>query len=290
MFHISGQTYEVVQEHKNAWNPEAFRDRYSEVLERYDYIVGDWGYNQLRLKGFFRDNHPKSTKDTTSSGIVDYINEYCNFGCAYFIVEKLSSKDPRYRQSQDNGDEEETNGAALTIGRMPRRSKASRSSRKSRPRKPMPSLRRSRLCRSASRARAIATRTGAIIPMKPSDRIPRRYPGRSRVPEGQPLLIAHIHTNTSLIASCEAGGVVVCTDNLIRWVAAVLIVSEEGFTDALPEGERPIADEGDPLIRNPATNRAQMRQPDINMIDREQQVLSLSRPNVEMMMLRQDQG
>ncbi|RJG20678.1 YutD family protein [Paenibacillus thiaminolyticus] len=112
MFHISGQTYEVIQEHKNAWNPEAFRDRYSEVLERYDYIVGDWGYNQLRLKGFFRDNHPKSTKDTTSSGILDYINEYCNFGCAYFIVEKLNSKDPRYRQSQDNGDEEETHGAA----------------------------------------------------------------------------------------------------------------------------------------------------------------------------------
>lgn len=112
MFHISGQTYEVIQEHKNAWNPEAFRDRYSEVLERYDYIVGDWGYNQLRLKGFFRDNHPKSTKDTTSSGIMDYINEYCNFGCAYFIVEKLSSKDSRYRQSQDNGGEEETDRAA----------------------------------------------------------------------------------------------------------------------------------------------------------------------------------
>ena len=65
---------------------EAFRERFSDVLERYDYVVGDWGYNQLRLKGFFRDNHPKVTRDSAFSCMVDYINEYCNFGCAYFVL------------------------------------------------------------------------------------------------------------------------------------------------------------------------------------------------------------
>ncbi|CAH0118288.1 MULTISPECIES: YutD family protein [unclassified Paenibacillus] len=93
LIHVSGKTYELVQDHKNGWNPEAFRDRYSDVLDRYDYIIGDWGYNQLRLKGFFRDNHPKASKDTAISGIVDYINEYCNFGCAYFVLEK--NREPR---------------------------------------------------------------------------------------------------------------------------------------------------------------------------------------------------
>lgn len=76
-------------DHKDGWNPEAFRGRYSEVLDRYDYIVGDWGYSQLRLKGFYRDNHPKVNRDTAISGMVDYINEYCNFGCAYFVLHKL---------------------------------------------------------------------------------------------------------------------------------------------------------------------------------------------------------
>ncbi len=76
-------------DHKDGWNPEAFRGRYSEVLDRYDYIIGDWGYSQLRLKGFFRDNHPKVNRDTAISGMVDYINEYCNFGCAYFVLHKL---------------------------------------------------------------------------------------------------------------------------------------------------------------------------------------------------------
>ncbi|WP_226001710.1 YutD family protein [Paenibacillus sp. BJ-4] len=88
MFQIGGKSYEVLQDHKNGWNPEAFRDRYSEVLDRYDYIIGDWGYNQLRLKGFYRDGHPKANKDTSIVVLDDYINEYCNFGCAYFVLQK----------------------------------------------------------------------------------------------------------------------------------------------------------------------------------------------------------
>ncbi|CAM4315358.1 YutD family protein [Paenibacillus alkaliterrae] len=106
LIHIGGKTYEIVHENRNGWNAEAFRDRYSEVLERYDFIVGDWGYNQLRLKGFFRDNHQKATKDSNLSGMPDYINEYCNFGCAYFVLEKTIStkKEPEdYDLDADDG-------------------------------------------------------------------------------------------------------------------------------------------------------------------------------------------
>ncbi|WP_339225701.1 YutD family protein [Paenibacillus sp. FSL H7-0357] len=89
---IGGKGYELMLDHKDGWNPEAFRGRYSEVLDRYDYIIGDWGYSQLRLKGFYRDNHPKVNRDTAISGMVDYINEYCNFGCAYFVLHKLKEQ------------------------------------------------------------------------------------------------------------------------------------------------------------------------------------------------------
>lgn len=92
MIHISDKTYELVYEHKEGWNFESFRDRYSEVLERYDYIVGDWGYNQLRLKGFFKEGSGKGTKESNSAAIQDYLQEYCNFGCAYFIIEKINNK------------------------------------------------------------------------------------------------------------------------------------------------------------------------------------------------------
>lgn len=109
-------------DHKDGWNPEAFRGRYSEVLDRYDYIVGDWGYSQLRLKGFYRDNHPKVSRDTAISGMVDYINEYCNFGCAYFVLHKLkeapqegSYKDVLTKEVPERGADEELEQAAAPV-------------------------------------------------------------------------------------------------------------------------------------------------------------------------------
>jgi uncharacterized protein YutD len=86
---ITGKHYEVIKDHKNGWNPEAFKERYSDVLDRYDYIVGDWGYSQLRLKGFYKEDSPRATKETSIEGLEDYLHEYCNFGCAYFVVEKV---------------------------------------------------------------------------------------------------------------------------------------------------------------------------------------------------------
>ena len=99
-----GNVYELWLNHKNGWNQEAFRDRYNEVLDRYDYIVGDWGHNQLRLKGFFKANHSKATKETSIVSLQDYLYEYCNFGCAYFVLEKVQHK---VTQTEDVPVEEE---------------------------------------------------------------------------------------------------------------------------------------------------------------------------------------
>jgi len=107
LIHITGKTYEVITDHKNGWNPEAFKERYSDVLDRYDYIIGDWGYNQLRLKGFFRDNNSKATKDTMIASMVDYINEYCNFGCAYFVLEKVREQKPEKSDKPEKSEKTE---------------------------------------------------------------------------------------------------------------------------------------------------------------------------------------
>lgn len=89
---IQGNTYELVENYRDGWNEEEFRNRYSDILNKYDYIVGDWGYDQLRLKGFFDDNHKKSTFDTKISSLQEYLYEYCNFGCAYFVLKKVKEQ------------------------------------------------------------------------------------------------------------------------------------------------------------------------------------------------------
>ncbi len=89
MISINNTTYELVEELKEGFNEEAFRARYSDILAKYDFIVGDWGYEQLRLKGFFDDKNQKASFDTKISTLSEYLYEYCNFGCAYFVLKKV---------------------------------------------------------------------------------------------------------------------------------------------------------------------------------------------------------
>ncbi|MGG6361057.1 YutD family protein, partial [Peribacillus frigoritolerans] len=64
MININNMTYEIIEDEREGYNEEAFKARYSEILTKYDYIVGDWGYGQLRLRGFFDDSNQKATFDT----------------------------------------------------------------------------------------------------------------------------------------------------------------------------------------------------------------------------------
>ncbi|MFC4076107.1 YutD family protein [Salinithrix halophila] len=99
-FEIQGNSYELIKNHKNGWNPEAFSKRFSEVLAKYDYIVGDWGYGQLRLKGFFSDQHPRATRETRITHFEEYLHEYCNFGCAYFVLHRLNKPNQPPREKR----------------------------------------------------------------------------------------------------------------------------------------------------------------------------------------------
>ena len=57
MIIAEGYAYEIIENVREGFQQEAFSARYSDILTKYDYIVGDWGYGQLRLKGFFDDKN-----------------------------------------------------------------------------------------------------------------------------------------------------------------------------------------------------------------------------------------
>ena len=90
--------YEIIDNVKDGLKQEDFNDRFSDILSKYDYIVGDWGYGQLRLKGFYEDKNQKATFDTRISTLQDYLYEYCNFGCSYFVLKKIG-KEPQTVES-----------------------------------------------------------------------------------------------------------------------------------------------------------------------------------------------
>lgn len=89
MFVIENLKFKLIESRGDAFNEVATTERWNEVLNRYDFIVGDWGYDSLRLKGFFADKNPKASYDNKISTVNEYLDEYCNFGCRYFILKRI---------------------------------------------------------------------------------------------------------------------------------------------------------------------------------------------------------
>lgn len=85
---IDGRKYEILANVRNGLDLEMLREKYDPFLNQYDYIVGDVSSEHLRLKGFYDENDHVSI-DKKASTIVDYLEEYCNPGSAYFVIHLL---------------------------------------------------------------------------------------------------------------------------------------------------------------------------------------------------------
>ncbi|HFI0049189.1 TPA: YutD family protein [Streptococcus suis] len=83
---------DLLEDYKEAFDQTIFGQRFSPLMLKFDFIVGDWGNEQLRLKGFYKDD--KNVKsDLKISRLDDYLTEYCNFGCAYFVLANSNPQD-----------------------------------------------------------------------------------------------------------------------------------------------------------------------------------------------------
>ncbi|MCD2138649.1 YutD family protein [Salinicoccus halitifaciens] len=108
MITIDHMNFELIENYRDAFDEEQFKAKYSEVLNKYDYIVGDIGYEKLRLTGFHRDNKRKVERDKKFSAIQDYLSEYCNFGCPYFVLRKVTKEELKAREADGEVQDGET--------------------------------------------------------------------------------------------------------------------------------------------------------------------------------------
>ena len=95
-FTLNGHPYELVRNYRDGFDADQFAIHYSAILSKYDYIVGDWGFDSLRLRGFYAKGNPDYVEDRGVATIEDYLYEDCNFGCAYFVVHNIDVKPERH--------------------------------------------------------------------------------------------------------------------------------------------------------------------------------------------------
>ena len=86
---INNVKYEVIRNDKSCINEEELSEKITDYFENYDYIVGDFSYDKVRLKGYYEKTNKKATEINDISNIEHYIKEYCSYGARIFIIKKV---------------------------------------------------------------------------------------------------------------------------------------------------------------------------------------------------------
>ncbi len=89
---INDVTYEVIKNEKDAIDEEVLKEKITDYFEPFDYIVGDWAYGKVRLKGFNSKSNKGFKKINDIDMVNEYIEKYCAYGCRYFIIKKIENK------------------------------------------------------------------------------------------------------------------------------------------------------------------------------------------------------
>jgi len=85
---LENNEYTLIENYKDGFDLETLTERYTSYFEEYDYILGDWAYGKLRLKGFCDKNNKLFKKINNYELVKEYIKENCAYDCKYFILKK----------------------------------------------------------------------------------------------------------------------------------------------------------------------------------------------------------
>ena len=89
MVTVEDKEYELVENYRDCFDLEEFKSYYTDYFYDFDYIVGDYAYSKLRLKGFYDDSNKKSKDFNKFSKKDKYLEENCAYNCKYFILKKI---------------------------------------------------------------------------------------------------------------------------------------------------------------------------------------------------------
>lgn len=112
---INDRPYRLVKNYREAYDQQKLAARFSDFLEKYDYLVGDIAADQLRLQGFYKDGTKGIARSQQIAALQDFLYEQANFGAPFFVLENLAphevveveekdvSKPKRRRRQHKNG-------------------------------------------------------------------------------------------------------------------------------------------------------------------------------------------
>ena len=90
MVKIRENEYEVITDYGEGLSSVNLEEIATEYFDNFDYIVGDFAYGKVRLKGFYESDNKQKKEHNDIKNVDDYIKNNCAYGCKYFILKKCS--------------------------------------------------------------------------------------------------------------------------------------------------------------------------------------------------------
>jgi len=87
---VENNKYEIITNHKDAFDKEEFISKCTDYFYDYDYIVGDIAYSKLRLKGFYDSKNKKAKKLNDYKFLDKYLHDNCAVDGKYFVAKKIN--------------------------------------------------------------------------------------------------------------------------------------------------------------------------------------------------------
>lgn len=86
---INNKKYKVIKDNGECLDVSDLNDKITEYYDSFDYILGDFAYGKVRLKGFNEKENKYYKPINDYKNIDEYLEQYCAYGCKYFILKKL---------------------------------------------------------------------------------------------------------------------------------------------------------------------------------------------------------
>ena len=88
---LNNNKYNVIENYKDCINEEELNSLFTDYFYEYDYILGDYSYGKLRLKGFFDTSNKKKKKINDINNYEEYLKNFCAYECPYFLIKRENS-------------------------------------------------------------------------------------------------------------------------------------------------------------------------------------------------------
>ena len=87
---VNGVKYIVLLNVRDALDVNELEEKLTEYFDDFDYVLGDYAYGKLRLKGFNNKDNKNFKPFNDIDTLDDYIKNNCAYGCRHFVISKVS--------------------------------------------------------------------------------------------------------------------------------------------------------------------------------------------------------